>query len=655
MTTISNPKNSNPPYFPGSQYNPTTNNSGGSTSTQSLVAQLTPYFLKFPSAQGQEFLSDVIVNGDLIVSDTNNQFVSNIDLNMKGNILLDSSANYIQFGDGTVQISAAPADDPYTVYADISNNFLSGTIQTFQGSNATLPTTAPLRFSNITSGEYGSLFVDPNPNNDLTIYSNQAGGGLTVANATNSFTINPTNVNTASFLNPIVSNASITGQSFGIATIGNDAYTIDSRSSENFGLTIVNSTGNNAELSLSNGGASVASITCTGGNALDFGASSLTTTGLTTTGSLTITNGLNTSALSTNTNGLTISDPLNVAGGVFCQEISCSTLNTNGNTLTTGTINAGAINGSQLTLINGASSTILTTSIAGLNVDTALTAGNITASSVFSSTGGINMAGDAKFASGSNSGGTSILSANQGLYITRNITNGLAEFDIVAMNNTSSTGINIYSSQGVDVGSTSVPEISISNTRTTINADLYVNPANTLYVNTIIPANTGPIQMAGGAFLATNPPSNSNDTTIATTSFVNTAIGAIPSGAVIQSGQINGCAISGSMGSAIGAYLQNDYIGVSTYTVNLAALGLQTYASNTAYVATACFSNINFSIANGFMQMLYGMWITVNTTSGSTFVITVYAPLHVNNPSNTVNGTPTFNLIWTTAPRLSTQ
>jgi hypothetical protein len=158
-----------------------------------------------------------------------------------------------------------------------------------------------------------------------------------------------------------------------------------------------------------------------------------------------------------------------------------------------------------------------------------------------------------------------------------------------------------------------------------------------------------------GSPTAPTPTVGSPTDQIANIGFVNAQIANIPSGAIIQSGQINNCSISGSMGSAMSGYLQNDYIGRSQYTVNLSALGLQTYASNTSYVATACFSNINFTLADGYMQMLYGMWITVNTTSGSTFTITVYAPLHVNNPTNTVNGTPTFNLIWTTAPRLSTQ
>ena len=176
--------------------------------------------------------------------------------------------------------------------------------------------------------------------------------------------------------------------------------------------------------------------------------------------------------------------------------------------------------------------------------------------------------------------------------------------------------------------------------------------ASTTYVNSTFAPLVSPVLT--GFPTAPTPTVGSPTDQIANIGFVNSQIALIPSGAIIQSGQINNCSISGSMGSALSGYLQNDYICRSQYTVDLSALGLQTYASNTTYVATACFSNINFTLADGFMQMLYGMWITVNTTSGSNFTITVYAPLHVNNPNNTVNGTPTFNLIWTTAPRLST-
>jgi hypothetical protein len=131
-----------------------------------------------------------------------------------------NGVNYIQYPDGTRQYTAPAGDDINTVYNDVSNTFLNGTIQTFQGSNSTTNITAPLQFSNVSTGEYGSLFVDPSPSNDLTLYSNQSSNaGLTVRNPSFSFTINPTNGNTATFLNPISSNYRITGN--GLTTTSN--------------------------------------------------------------------------------------------------------------------------------------------------------------------------------------------------------------------------------------------------------------------------------------------------------------------------------------------------------------------------------------------------------------------------------------------------
>ena len=241
---------SQPPLYPtfsGNNYNPATFPSASSSglSYQSALG----LFVSYPQAQGKITLLETNITGNLRTSN---------------NIFLDNSGNYIQFPDGTKQTTAPSADDPNTVYDDVSNNFsklntfngniaiggvlntnylefpdgsrqysapvddintvyndisntfLSPTIQKFQGSNATTTTTAPLQFTNVSTGEYGSLFVDPNPNNDLTIYSNQAGGGLTVSNSTNSFTINPTSGNVATFLNPISSSLGITGGTLGV-------------------------------------------------------------------------------------------------------------------------------------------------------------------------------------------------------------------------------------------------------------------------------------------------------------------------------------------------------------------------------------------------------------------------------------------------------
>jgi hypothetical protein len=169
-------------------------------------AYLQANFCEYPIAQGLMNFSDVNVSGDTTVNK---------------NLLLSGTpnVNYLEFPDGTQQFTASSID-ANTVYNDISNTFLSPTTQTFQGSNSTTSTSAPIKFSNITSGEYGTLYVDPSPNNDLTLYSNQNNGGLTIRNLNGySFTVNPTTGNVATFINPVSSTYRITGN--GLTTTSN--------------------------------------------------------------------------------------------------------------------------------------------------------------------------------------------------------------------------------------------------------------------------------------------------------------------------------------------------------------------------------------------------------------------------------------------------
>ena len=150
-----------------------------------------------------------------------------------GNLAIGGTlgVNYIQYPDGTRQYTAPTGDDINTVYNDISNTFLSGTIQTFQGSNATLPSTGPLQISNATTNEYASFFVDPSPTYDLTLYTAQTGNtaGLTVRNPDYSFSVNPTVGNVATFVNPIscgtysLTAGAITGTQLTLSTSGNSS------------------------------------------------------------------------------------------------------------------------------------------------------------------------------------------------------------------------------------------------------------------------------------------------------------------------------------------------------------------------------------------------------------------------------------------------
>lgn len=113
-----------------------------------------------------------------------------------------------------VNSAIAGSSPVLTGYAKLDNNGVNQSFVspiTFQGTNSSSGTSAPFIVSNTSSGEYFSLFVDPNPNYDMTLYSNQTtNSGLTVRNATNSFTINPVSNNTAFFANPISTNDILT-------------------------------------------------------------------------------------------------------------------------------------------------------------------------------------------------------------------------------------------------------------------------------------------------------------------------------------------------------------------------------------------------------------------------------------------------------------
>ena len=185
MTSVNPP---NPPNFNGINYN----SSFWATSQTGLTYnQIAKQFLKFPVAQGTETVFDFNVQGELTISGT---------------------GNGITFPDDTKQTTAFIEANYAQLNTD--NTFLSPYQNTFQGSNSSGPTTGPIKISNVSSGEYGTLYVDPNPNSDLTLYSNQgSSGGLTVRNATNSYTINPTTGNVATFINPVNSTYNINGAS----------------------------------------------------------------------------------------------------------------------------------------------------------------------------------------------------------------------------------------------------------------------------------------------------------------------------------------------------------------------------------------------------------------------------------------------------------
>jgi microcystin-dependent protein len=433
-------------YLPPTSSSSTFDSSSFNRANEALTYQTAlDNFLAYPTAQGTENLKTTNVGGVLTLTN---------DLIINGPT--GASANYIQFTDGSKQSTAFVEAN----YAQLNSNnlFLQPFTNTFEGNNSSSALIAPLVISNSQTSNKASLYIDDANNLDATLYSNQTDGGLTIRNAGgNSFTVAPLAPNnTATFANPIscgafalsagaingsqltltsgantsvltttatglnvadpiVSTGNITGTGLTIATTGNDPYTIESRSTQGYGLTIINSTGNNAELALSNGGSSVASITCTNANALDFGASSITTTGNITGNQLIITSGGYSSTLTTSSTGLNTTDSI----------------------VTTNDLKAGSI----------------------VQATTLLT----------SQTGDLYVGGESTFARTSNLGATTFVPSSNGLYIGRNVTNSSNEFDIVAVNSTTAVALNIYSTQNTNITSTTIPTISIANNTAYLN------------------------------------------------------------------------------------------------------------------------------------------------------------------------------------------
>ena len=244
--------------------NITTTGNVGVSSNIVMNGTLNTNFIQFPDGSKQYSAPTDDIN--TVYNDISNNFSELNTFNANLAIGGVFGVNYIQYPDGSKQYSAPSGDDINTVYNDVSNTFLSPTIQKFQGSNATLPSTGPLQITNVSTSEYASFFVDPSPTYDLTLYTAQTGNtaGLTVRNPNYSFSVNPTVGNVATFVNPILSTYSITGNSFGVNTTGSDAYSIYSNTTpSNYGLVIANTTGGNGSLTLSNNGTTLTTLTST--------------------------------------------------------------------------------------------------------------------------------------------------------------------------------------------------------------------------------------------------------------------------------------------------------------------------------------------------------------------------------------------------------
>jgi hypothetical protein len=221
------------------------------------------YFLQFPNAQTTqtEYLHDIGVSGtatfegpvtfnDTVTYNQDIEYTQNVvvdgDVTIIGNSLMEtgtfqdiltcekgidiSVAPYgITFPDNTTQTTAFIEANYAQLNTD--NVFLQPYKNTFQQNSTTTSTTAPLQITNSTNNDNATFYIDPAPSVDLTLYSNQTNGGLTVRNPTASYTLNPVTISPGVVgirsLNPIdmnnqfISNASyVTSPQFNIGTAG---------------------------------------------------------------------------------------------------------------------------------------------------------------------------------------------------------------------------------------------------------------------------------------------------------------------------------------------------------------------------------------------------------------------------------------------------
>jgi len=219
-------------------------------------------YLQFPAAQGAETMGATIVAGAFTAQqpasfsetatfnnginvalvgvtfpDTTTQTTAFIEanyaqLNTDNTFLspyIQKFASGVTFGDDTTQTTAFIEANYAQLNTD--NIFLAPYQNTFQQNNSTTATTAPIKITNTANSDNASLYIDPSPSVDLTLYSAQSSGGLTVRNPTASFTLNPVTITTgvvgARSLNPIDMNGKALYGLENVYTDANDLNLID--------------------------------------------------------------------------------------------------------------------------------------------------------------------------------------------------------------------------------------------------------------------------------------------------------------------------------------------------------------------------------------------------------------------------------------------
>jgi hypothetical protein len=190
------------------------NQSGGLTVTEGLK-----YFVSFPKTQTPSTITadNFTTTGDLSIGG-DSQFGGDVEflggVTITGGIVFKDDVEVqgtTTLDDNLLCLTTAEIDGELTVNNNIVLN-----------PSADAPTVQPfLELTNGVVGEYCKLYLDPNPGNDITLYTGQStNAGLTVRNPVNSYTINPATVNGvnnyAQFLNPIYCGPGVTAGSFNV-------------------------------------------------------------------------------------------------------------------------------------------------------------------------------------------------------------------------------------------------------------------------------------------------------------------------------------------------------------------------------------------------------------------------------------------------------
>jgi hypothetical protein len=356
------------------------------------------------------------------------------------------------------------AGNSFTVNPTTPNNtatFLNP-IATSLGVSAgtlTVATSGTINGSNIATEGRANVYTGTNNFNGNLNGATTSAQGLTISrnNETgyNELDLISLNATTTTGLNIYAETTSVNTASTPKLTIYNDT----TPTLLNTSLNICTGGANSAILSTSASGLSVDdSITATG--------SLTSTTGYLYLAGNSLTSGGGAINVNSSTFGIINSSLGNIGVSLACPAINYLQIGS-GN----GGLNCGPISGSQLTLTNGANTTALTTSGAGLNIaDPTTITGLLTSGGINNGNNSLISGGIGQFAYGSNGDVSTNTFSNVGLYFAKNGA-GQSEYDIIAVNTKAGATsiLNIYTEPTQFQGGVSQPLLRLTDNNAYLN------------------------------------------------------------------------------------------------------------------------------------------------------------------------------------------